>query len=140
MQDRSERARYEIFERLWETEQAISNRVRIFSVGVLAVAWGLLLQETTTVNDSLFDLRLVLGAAVLSVVSLVLDFVYFTLRRAALANAARRDVYAIDGSGPAAPLARMTGLFRAIAFFAAAGVLVYSAVVALLPVVLASGG
>lgn len=136
LQDRHERAQYEILQRLWDTEQALSNRVRIFAVGVLAVSWGLLLQETGAAEgEGLFDLRLVLGAAVLSIVSLVLDFIFFSLRRMALTHAARRGTRALGGSGTAATFAAMFGTLRAIFFFAATGVLVYAAVSAFLPIV-----
>ncbi len=136
LQDRHERAQYEILQRLWDTEQALSNRVRIFAIGVLAVSWGLLLQETgAEEGQGLFDLRLVLGAAVLSIVALVLDFIYFSLRRTALSNAARRGTRALGGSGFAAPLANLFSTLRAAFFFVAAGVLVFAAVQAFLPVV-----
>ena len=136
MQDRLERAQYEVYDRLWETEEALSNRVRFFAVGVLAVSWGLLVQESGPESTALFDMRIVLGAALLSIASLVSDFLYFTFRRGALRHAARSGSQDLDGSGPNAGFAQLASTIRLILFVCASAALVFAAVQALLPVVM----
>ena len=131
-QDRHERGQSRVAERLFETELALSNRVRIFAAGVLVVSWGLLLE-----NDGGFDLRLVLAACVLAMVSLMLDFSYLLCRRIALSAALKRGINAYDGSGVFAPLAQVSGFFRALFFFGATGVLTTAAIQALWPRVIA---
>ncbi len=138
MQDRRERAQYEVYDRLWETEEALSNRVRFFAVGVLAVSWGLLVQEQGTQNSN-FDMLTVLGAAVMSVVSLVCDFLYISFRRWALIHAARNNPSQVDGSGPGVGLARMANGARILFFCLAATMLVFAAITALLPVIMSGG-
>lgn len=126
-QDQQERARFAVAEQLWRAEEALSNRVRIFAVGVLAAAWALLLEPKG------FDLRLVFASAGLAMVALVLDFLYFVFRRSALAAAYNRSAHAIEGFGPYALMMRTTGIARALVFFAAAGALVVAAALAVLP-------
>ncbi|MEL7371317.1 MAG: hypothetical protein AAFN74_20510 [Myxococcota bacterium] len=138
MRDRNERRQYEVYDRIWETEEALSNRARFFAAGVLAVSWGLLVQEAGIENASLFDMRLVLAAAVLSVTSLVFDFLYFTFRRGALRHAAHSGSNDLDGSGPSAKLAILASSARLIFFAGAASALVFAAINALLPVVSAT--
>ncbi len=136
LQDQHERAQYEVLERLWDTEQALSNRVRIFAVGVLAVSWGLLVQETGSDASGVFDLAIVFIAALLSIAALFFDFLYFQFRRTTLAHAARRGTRALNGSGPMVPFLNAAGTLRAIFFFSAIGALVYAAVSGLAPVIL----
>lgn len=139
LQDKHERAQYEVYDRLWETEEALSNRIRFFAVGVLAVSWGLLVQETGMEGTRLFDMRIVLGAALLSVTSLVFDFLYFTFRRGALIHAARQGTRELDGSGPNARFAKVASTVRVWFFMLAAIALVFASVQALLPVVMNPG-
>ena len=135
-QDRHERAQYEVQDRLWETDEAISSRVRFFAVGVLIVSWGLLVQETGLDEESAFDMRLILGAAVLSVVSLIFDFLYLTFRRSALVHAIHNGTRALDGSGPNAKLAEMMSWIRVVFFCLSTAMLVYAVITALLPIVM----
>ena len=134
-QDRHERAQYEVYDRLWETEEAISSRIRFFAVGVLAVSWGLVVQEAGFEEPSRFDMRLILGAAILSIASLIFDFLYFTFRRAALMHAARHGTRELDGSGPYVRLASAMSVLRVSLFCLAAAMLVFTAIGALLPLV-----
>ena len=133
-QDQHERAQYEVYDRLLETEEALSNRVRFFAVGVLMVSWGLLVQETGMEDPSMFDMRLILGAAILSVISLVFDFLYFTFRRGALRHAAVHRTRELDGSGPYAGFATLASKIRLSFFCLASVTLVYAVVTALLPI------
>ncbi len=140
MQDSHERAQYAVADQLFETEEALSNRVRIFAAAVLAVSWGLLLEqagadEAAAAPRVVFDLRLVLGAAVLSIVSLILDFAYWSLRRTALAQSYRRGAGVVGGIGWAVPYMHAVSTLRALVFFAATGVLVLAAVSAFWPVI-----
>ena len=132
MQDKHERGQAAVAEQLWEVDQALSNRVRIFAVGVLAVSWGLLLDPRG------FDPRLVLLACTLSLISLVFDFAYFICRRAALEKAYRRGIHALGGAGLGVILTRLASLLRAIFFFGATATLIFAAVRALLPTVFPS--
>lgn len=127
MQDRHERGQARVAEQLWEADHALSNRVRIFAAGVLAVSWGLVLEPRG------FDPRLLLAACVLAVVSLMLDFAYFSFRRAALYAALRRGANVLDGIGPMAGFARVSAVLRAAFFLAATAALVTAAMMALLP-------
>lgn len=131
MQDRHERGQHQLAERLFETELALSNRVRIFAAAVLAVSWGLVLEPRG------FDLRILLASCVLAVISLMLDFSYFLCRRIALAAAFRRGSNAYNGIGPFVGLAALAGFFRALFFFAATGALAAAAILALLPQLMA---
>ncbi len=138
MRDKIERAQYEVYDRLWETDEAISNRVRFFAAGVLAVSWGLLVQETGADDHSAFDMRLILVAAIFSVLSLVFDFLYLTFKRSALMHSARhRSGRDVDGSGPNRALAGLSSWLRVVLFCAAAAVLIYAVIMALLPVLAA---
>jgi hypothetical protein len=128
MQDRHERGQSRVAERLFETELALSNRVRIFAAGVLVVSWGLLLD-----NESGFDLRLVLAACILAIASLILDFGFLLSRRIALSAALQRGANYYNGIGPFAGLAKVAGFFRALLFFGATGILTTAAVMALWP-------
>ena len=87
-------------------------------------------------DPNFFDLRIILAAALLSVVSLVFDFLYFTFRRSALANAARAGSTDLDGIGPFVGFAKLAATLRVIFFCSAAVALVYGTVSALLPIVL----
>ncbi len=128
MQDRHERGQARVADQLWETDQALSNRVRFFAAGVLAVSWGLLLDPRAT-----FDLRVLLAACVCALVSLMLDFAYLSFRRSALRAALNRGVNTLDGIGAFARLAQLAGALRAVFFFAATGALVAAALMALAP-------
>jgi hypothetical protein len=135
MQDRHERGQARVADQLWETDQALSNRVRFFAAGVLAVSWGLLLDPRAS-----FDLRFLLTACVLAMVSLMLDFAYLSFRRSALEAALRRGDNVLDGIGPFRGLAQISGLLRALFFFAATGALAAAALMALLPQLAPSAG
>lgn len=140
MQDRHDRAQYAVADQLFETEEALSNRVRIFAAAVLAVSWGLLLDQAGEGETSklAFDLRLVLGAAVLSILSLVFDFAYWSLRRTALLKSYQRGAGVISGIGWAVPFMRLASLLRAIVFFAATALLVLAAMTAFWPAITGS--
>ena len=136
-QDRLERAKYEVSDRLWDTDEAISNRIRFFAVGVLVVSWGLLIQEAGIDTQSVFDMRLILSAAVLSVVSLVLDFLYLTFRRSALIHAIKTGSSSLEGSGPQVQLAGLMSWLRVVVFCVSAGTLLYAVITGLLPIAFA---
>jgi hypothetical protein len=127
IQDRHERGQARVAEQLWETDQALSNRVRFFAAGVLAVSWGLLIEPGG------FDMRLLLAACVLAMVCLMLDFAYLSFRRSALRAALQRGENVLDGIGPFTKLAGLAGVLRALVFFAATGALVAAALLALWP-------
>lgn len=141
-QDSHERAQYAVASQLFETEEALSNRVRIFAAAVLAVTWGLLLDQATGAGATgvAFSLPLVLVSAGLSLISLILDFAYWSFRRTALLASYSRGAGVIGGIGWTVPFMRAASVARAIAFFGATGVLVTAAGQAFWPVISTAGG
>ncbi len=141
MQDSHERAQYAVAEQLFQTEEALSNRVRIFAAAVLAVSWGLLLDRTGTGEPAAFgveggpafNLVLVFAAAILSMVSLIFDFAYWSFRRSALRASYHQGAGVIGGIGKTVPLMHGVSILRAIAFFGATIALTSAAVLAFAP-------
>ncbi len=140
MQDSHERKQFAVADQLFQTEEALSNRVRIFGAAVLAVSWGLLIGQADAETASAFDFRLIFAASTLSVISLLLDFGYWNFRSIALRTAYRKGIGAIGGAGWAVPFMRLSGILRAIMFFGATGVLIAAAVGAFWPRLSASAG